>query len=327
MKTITCDQFHHFLYSIREDFEIVGPVILHDGTLSLGRLTAEPLALFAGRIPFRFTSLFFPHSERLFAMSDEYRFDKSGSSAKPLLVVGWRAEDLEALEFIDEFFRTGFRDDVFCDRRQSSVVIGVSGRCGVNGEFCRISEGKCDMELIYDGKHFIMAEYTENGRFLSEKIVWGEETDSLEALLQESRALRTPEREILQTASQLLMRNQVDDDFWAEIADRCIQCTSCTNVCPTCTCFDVYDMRLKRKIERYRMWDSCQMSGFMREASGHNPLASQSDRTRRRIRHKLVDDLHRWGRMTCFLCGRCDDVCPTGIGMKAVAAEIVERFG
>ncbi|MHC4412526.1 MAG: hypothetical protein ACYSW6_06080 [Planctomycetota bacterium] len=31
--------------------------------------------------------------------------------------------------------------------------------------------------------------------------------------------------------------------------------------------------------------------------------------------------------MTCMLCGRCDDVCPTGIGIKAVCKEMVDKYG
>ena len=49
--------------------------------------------------------------------------------------------------------------------------------------------------------------------------------------------------------------------------------------------------------------------------------------TRRRIHHKLAADVTGWGHKTCFLCGRCDEVCPTGIGIKAVCREMIERCG
>jgi heterodisulfide reductase subunit C len=74
------------------------------------------------------------------------------------------------------------------------------------------------------------------------------------------------------------------------------------------------------------MWDSCQLDGFMREASGHNPLGTEALRTRRRIHHKLAADPTRWGHLTCYLCGRCDAACPTGIGIQSVARRIVSRF-
>jgi formate hydrogenlyase subunit 6/NADH:ubiquinone oxidoreductase subunit I len=111
------------------------------------------------------------------------------------------------------------------------------------------------------------------------------------------------------------------------VSDRCIACTSCNLACPTCTCFDVFDRQAGDKVHRWRIWDSCQLDGFMREASGHNPMGQEYQRTRRRIHHKLGADVQRWGQISCMLCGRCDDVCPTGIGIKAVCKEMVEKYG
>ena len=30
---------------------------------------------------------------------------------------------------------------------------------------------------------------------------------------------------------------------------------------------------------------------------------------------------------SCYLCGRCDRVCPTGIGIKAVCREMLDQYG
>jgi formate hydrogenlyase subunit 6/NADH:ubiquinone oxidoreductase subunit I len=134
-------------------------------------------------------------------------------------------------------------------------------------------------------------------------------------------------REILRRASALLLADRVPDGFWAAIADRCIACTGCNLVCPTCTCFGVEDRCWPDRVERSRLWDSCQFDGFMREASGHNPLGTEALRTRRRLHHKLAADVRRWGIITCVACGRCETVCPTGIGLLSVAREMVERYG
>ena len=40
---------------------------------------------------------------------------------------------------------------------------------------------------------------------------------------------------------------------------------------------------------RARTWDACLYGGFTREASGHNPRASQALRLKRRHEHKLLD--------------------------------------
>ena len=56
-------------------------------------------------------------------------------------------------------------------------------------------------------------------------------------------------------------------------------------------------------------------------------MAEERVRTHRRIHHKLAADVMRWGHITCFLCGRCDRVCPTGIGIVSVCREMVETYG
>jgi sulfhydrogenase subunit beta (sulfur reductase) len=150
--------------------------------------------------------------------------------------------------------------------------------------------------------------------------------EAIELFTQASKQLPEADEKLLLRASTILRGDRVPDSFWAEIGDRCIACTGCNLVCPTCTCFGVQDWRSAKLVERSRMWDSCQLEGFMREASGHNPLGSEALRTRRRIHHKLAADPDKWGEISCFLCGRCDAVCPTGIGIVAVMRDLVERF-
>jgi formate hydrogenlyase subunit 6/NADH:ubiquinone oxidoreductase subunit I len=172
-----------------------------------------------------------------------------------------------------------------------------------------------------------MFAYSEAGRAVAAGISEDDAAGSLERLRQELELLPDDTERLLLQGAELLRVGRVPDSFWGEIGDRCIACTGCNLVCPTCTCFGVQDWRSAERVERSRMWDSCQLEGFMREASGHNPLGSEALRTRRRIHHKLAADPERWGEISCFLCGRCDAVCPTGIGIVAVTREMVVRFG
>ena len=151
--------------------------------------------------------------------------------------------------------------------------------------------------------------------------------ETIDRLKRESEALPDENEAFILRAATLIQTGRVPDLFWADIGDRCIACTACNLTCPTCNCFGVQDWRYTDRMERSRMWDSCQLDGFMREASGHNPLGTQALRTRRRIHHKLAADPERWGELGCMLCGRCDAACPTGIGIFAVAREMVARFG
>jgi ferredoxin len=325
MKAVTSEQFETFLRAVAERFDVRAPILLGGGTRALGRLAEGPLALAGGALPGKPVSVFFPQFETELTYSEGVTAMQA-PPLQPLLLVGLTAQDAECLAFIDRFFSERFPDDLYLNKRQGAIVAVVSGRCGRDGEFLKIAGGKCDFELVGDGTRFVVVPYTDAGRQLCTGIEGGEEA-GLGPLEAESRALRTEFADIVQRASQLLREERVPDGFWREIADRCIACTACNLACPTCTCFDVYDWKCGRCVERQRLWDSCQLDGFMREASGHNPLGTEALRTRRRIHHKLVADLERWGTITCFLCGRCDRVCPSGIGMEAVAREIIARFG
>ncbi len=327
MKTLTIQDIESFLRSIESIYDVHVPISLHDGTRTLGKLGGGPLAIAGGRIPQKITNVFFPQMETVLTIGPE-KIELSKPSPKPLLVVGFTAQDVDCLKFIDRFYSENYRDDVYFNKRDGAVIVSVSGRCGINGEFLKIASGNCDIELISDGQNYLFATYTDAGKTLAKKAKGRKADDDLIKQLQkESDALPNDDLELIRKASKLLLEEKVPDEFWVTISDRCIACTSCNLACPTCTCFDVFDRKSGDMVKRWRVWDSCQFDGFMREASGHNPMGKEDLRTRRRIHHKLAADVTRWGQITCMLCGRCDEVCPTGIGIKAVCREMVDKYG
>ena len=326
MKAVSLEELERFLESISSEYDVRVPVMLHDGTRTLGQIGEGRLAIRGGRIPFKPTSVFFPQWETMFLVDEEGKIKVAGRVEKPIFLLGMTAHDLDCLEFIDKFFSTNFHDDLYFNKRDGAVIVGISGRCGIDGGFMKIAGGKCDLELICEGEKFLVMPYSSKGKELEERIRCGAQDASIDMLKKESDIMPDEDQKILEKASQIMRSEKVPDEFWREIAGRCIACGTCNFVCPTCTCFEVYDRNQNGLIERQRMWDSCQFDGFMREASGHNPMAAEMIRTRRRIHHKLVADLTLWGHMTCFRCGRCDDACPTGIGIIAVCKEIVTRY-
>jgi sulfhydrogenase subunit beta (sulfur reductase) len=328
MKILTEQQLEAFFKSVESDYEVLVPLRLHDGTRSLGKPGEGPLALAGGAIPQKITNVFFPQIETVLTIGPD-GVKPQEAPAKPLLVVGFTAQDADCLEFIDRFYSEEYRDDVYFNKRDGAVIVCVSGRCGADGEFLKIAGEKCDMELICDGQNYLAVGYTKAGKKLLKKAPAGSEAPNgiFEELKKESDTLPANELELIQAASKLLLEDKVPEEFWLSISNRCIACTSCNLACPTCTCFDVFDREVDGKIHRWRVWDSCQLDGFMREASGHNPMGTERIRTRRRIHHKLAADVTRWGHVTCYLCGRCDRVCPTGIGIKAVCREMVDQYG
>ena len=327
MKIVTNQEVESFLRSIESDYDVLVPIGLHDGTRAMGKLSEGSLAIAGGRIPKKITNVFFPQMETVLTASSE-KIELSKPLPKPLFVAGFTAQDADCLKFIDRFYSENYRDDIYFNKRDEAVIVCVSGRCGKDGEFLKIAGENCDIELISDGRNYLLAAYTDTGKVLAQKAEGIEADDNvMQQLQKESDSLSGDDLELIQKASKLLLEEKVPDEFWKSVSDRCIACTSCNLACPTCTCFDVFDRKSNNRINRWRIWDSCQLDGFMREASGHNPMGTENLRTRRRIHHKLAADVTRWGQITCMLCGRCDDVCPTGIGIKAVCKEMVGKYG
>lgn len=325
MKKLTSAELESFFTLLGRDFDLRLPVISTGGDRVLGALADGEIALAGGALLAKPTAVFFPQEGEILAFCPENERSVF-PPAKKLFVAGFTPRDLLCLAFIDRFFADGLRDDLYFSRRDGAVIAAVSGFSGIAGCFVPPAGGGCDLEFIFDGTAWIVVPYSQTGESLAGLIASAAPADALAAVSKISAGFVEKDAEIIQAASRLLLQDRVPDSFWEEVAVSCILCTGCNLVCPTCTCFGVQDWRYSDRTVRSRMWDSCQLDGFMREASGHNPLGTEELRTRRRIHHKLAADRTKWGEISCFLCGRCDAVCPTGIGIVAVAKMMVERF-
>ena len=326
MKILTSDNLDRFFAGLAAKLEVRLPILLPDGTRSIGSPADGPLALHGGAVPGKPTAAFFPQQGTVFTAADGVTLEPPVAD-RQLFVLGFTSRDLACLRFIDRFFADGFCDDLYFRLRRGAIVAGVSGYCGPGGALLHPAGGDCDLEFFWDFSRWLVIPYSEAGLEIVAGLPDCTLPETMELFRQASNQCSDENEKMLLRASELLRSDRVPDLFWAEIGDRCIACTGCNLACPTCTCFGVQDWRSARQVERVRVWDSCQLDGFMREAGGHNPLGSEALRTRRRIHHKLAADPEKWGEISCFLCGRCDAVCPTGIGIIAVAKELVARFG
>jgi ferredoxin len=111
----------------------------------------------------------------------------------------------------------------------------------------------------------------------------------------------------------LLQRNQ-EHPRWEQVADRCLACTNCTLVCPTCFCSsvsEVTDLDMQTA-ERVRRWDSCFNPDFA-QVHGGNYRPSIRSRYRQWLTHKFASWIDQFDVSGCVGCGRCITWCPVGI--------------
>jgi sulfhydrogenase subunit beta (sulfur reductase) len=115
----------------------------------------------------------------------------------------------------------------------------------------------------------------------------------------------------------------VESPRWDDVASRCLACTNCTLVCPTCFCTSVEDVAdLTGDVaERRRVWDSCFTEDFSYIHGGSIRPEIRS-RYRQWMTHKLAAWVDQFGTSGCVGCGRCITWCPAAIDITAEAAAL-----
>jgi ferredoxin len=282
-------------------------------------------------------AIVYPQSEVMF----EYTLDaadpecnKLKPSAKdysPMAVVGIRPYDAAAFLLLQKNFDTPeYRDPYWCDAFEACTFVGLAVNHPRPTDFSTstgcgpFSEKGLDVLLVDMGDHFLAKVLTEKGEAFTGAAGWDADIDSDAALAEIEALKRAAEAEITtQVAFDNIDKAEIMDlynaDFWEDVAFSCINCGTCTYVCPTCWCFDIQDETHGKCGKRYKNWDSCMGSQFTIHASGHNPRGDKVMRVRQRFMHKLKYFLDRYqDGIMCVGCGRCVQSCPVNIDIRQV---------
>ena len=238
-------------------------------------------------------------------------------------------------------FMTADTDDVFYHSRDARTITVVMACAGPQNETCFCTSAQSgpfakkgyDLQFYDMGDSFLVDIGSEKGSRLAETEGFSDVDEERARgdiqLFQGNAHQKIPPLPQLKQAIDKLSNGGVPDDLWERFGKKCIVCGGCTFVCPTCTCFNVFDRKTgDGSGERIKATDACLYAGFTKEASGHNPRPTQGLRLKRRHEHKLLyyndRDTHD-SLCTCVGCGRCSDYCPVHIGtieiVKAIAGE------
>ncbi len=264
----------------------------------------------------------------------------AGTEDAPVALLGVRSCDLAAVRIHDRVLLQRQAADIhYATRRREAFVVAVACTDPAGTCFC-VSTGTgpspgegYDLaltEVYATGEHrFVVTAGSPTGDDVIADVV---ATSS--APLASAEDL-TGARDAIESATSRMGRRldtdglrelfdaQVESAHWDDVAARCLACTNCTLVCPTCFCTSVVDVTdLSGELgERHRVWDSC----FSREYSYiHGGSVRESGRSRYRqwISHKLGYWQDQFGSIGCVGCGRCITWCPAGIDITAEVAAL-----
>jgi NAD(P)H-flavin reductase/Fe-S-cluster-containing hydrogenase component 2 len=244
--------------------------------------------------------------------------------------LGVRACEIEALRIQDRVLMDGpVIDRDYAARRRDNLIVAVE--CAVAGGTCFCTSMGTGPE-VRDGFDLALAELDEGfvvrvgsprGQSVVDELALPSATD---AQADAARTSVTRVREQIKPIDPTFTTDGLPDRLvaaaesprWAEIAERCLACTNCTLVCPTCFCTSISqrsDLDGQRASAE-RTWDSCFTLDFARVAGG-NFRPRVEDRYRQWLTHKFATWTTQFGSSGCVGCGRCISWCPVGIDVRA----------
>jgi len=341
MKFITIDKkdWTKGIDKSRETYQLFGPIKDENGCQIRALDTdVQPDMAYTDSV-LSAKSVLFPQTEKILttcldeAVDDHHIMKRAEADYTPRAVLGIRPYDAKAIQLVKMNFDTDeYKDPYWCDAYEATTFVGLgitkpgpfdfSTSTG-SGPF---SEEGLDILLADLDDKYLAKVLTPKGEAFAAAAGFDAAADE-----KESKALM----DILKKEAESNIASSIQTDklaektvldlheapFWDDVAFSCINCGTCTYVCPTCWCFDIQDEAKLKESTRFRNWDTCMSPLFTRHATGHNPRGEKIQRVRQRFMHKLKYFLDKYDQgIMCVGCGRCVKSCPVNIDIRQVSA-------
>lgn len=266
---------------------------------------------------------FLPSMEEMFSFQKDkegYHIELPSSNGQKQLIFGIRPCDANAMAILDKTFEDAYEDPYYLSKRKNTVLVGLGCAKPYDSCFCTslgsspTDSANVDLMLTDIGDWFLVKAITDAGKELITK------TSSLigrATKADETRARKTRDAAYSKITRHLdtkdidkkLLSSFEAQDFWEEIAAKCISCGICTLLCPTCYCFDINDELVKDRGTRFRSWDSCSFPVYTKMPM-ENPRVEKWRRVRNKVCHKYEFYPMLFDVIACTGCGRCIRQCP-----------------
>jgi sulfhydrogenase subunit beta (sulfur reductase) len=246
------------------------------------------------------------------------------------IIFGIHPCDIHGLLTMDRFYSYAIEDPYYLESRKNALILGHScwpdENCLCKSTNTHIVEEGYDLFLSdIEDSYLVWIGSTRGDDLIRIKPDFFEEgiADSdIQNFIQwrEDRD-KAYTNEINFAAMADLMELKYNDPVWEKLGDACLACGSCTNVCPTCNCYNVEDRPVlgKNYSNISRCWDACTLENYSGVAGGENFREKRSDRLKLWYTHKLQAYICKYGKPACVGCGRCVSTCPVDINIKTVS--------
>ncbi|MEW6039896.1 MAG: 4Fe-4S dicluster domain-containing protein [Elusimicrobiota bacterium] len=263
---------------------------------------------------------------------------------KRTIILGVKSCDMRAKNILDAFFLEHVQQDDFYGVNNLNTLIFTSD-CPEPGKncFCSLVGGKPYIESPADlrpgttfdlnfspaGDGFVVESGSGNG----EKVIRQTQAFFKEASSEQISQIEVSRKKALslmevlnrkflsmkQSNLQKLAKDKFHSDWWKKASEKCVQCTGCNMICPSCYCF-LLSETLQGK-ERY--WDACHFTAYARMAGGASPRPKVYERFRNRYQCKFNFRMQNYGQYACSGCGRCIEVSPCKIDIRETMSGLI----
>ena len=286
-------------------------------------------------------SVIFPQTEKMLSATldesndNHHIMERVDTDYSPRAVLGIKPYDAKAFKFLELNFNTEeYKDPYFCDAMAATTFVGLAVNNPGNFDFSTsvgsgpFEEEGLDILLVDTGDDYLAKVLTDKGENFLAKSGFDNKTDETASLEIINKLKEKAEKVITSKISYDKLKGKTvlelyNAPFWDDTAFSCINCGTCTYVCPTCWCFDIQDETKDKSCTRYKNWDTCMSRLFTEHATGHNPRGEKVQRFRQRFMHKLkyFPDKYDQGLM-CVGCGRCIKQCPANIDIREICEQM-----
>lgn len=336
------EYFNGFVESLMKEYKVAAPTKRGDKSFAFNTIT-DPSDICLDHIPTILPpkKYFLPQHEILL----EYDTSKGQNmqafvDIEPMVILGVHSCDIAGIQCLNHVFMDRPKDYHYQTRHDKILLIGYEclkkcdefASCGLMNT--HTPTGGYDLFMTDMGDYYFFDINTFAGERMTSKYGKFEPcTDEAEKQLKKIRSDRKKifrnETDVNLSEIPSIFEWGFDSHVWERTAERCLSCGNCTNVCPTCYCYDVVDepeMNLS-KGHRVRVWDSCQNESFAMIAGGENFREKRFQRTRHRFFRKFKYPVDRYGKFFCTGCGRCSRQCMASINLKETISKLKTSWG
>ncbi len=292
--------------------------------------------------PYTWKKYLFPPVESIFKAKKEgknFKILEKENKEVFYAFIGVRACEINAINIQDKIFIEGeYINPEYKQVRNNIFIVAVNCSKAGNTCFCLSMEAGPEVKKGYDlllteinnsPKHFFVIEAgSSKGLEILQKLEFCiasvEEISELKKVINSTKKQMGRELNLPDVKKKLA--ESYDNPYWNEIANRCLTCTNCTMVCPTCFCSSVEDVTdlTGEYAERIRKWDSCFTLDYS-YIHGNTVRKTSASRYRQWLTHKFSTWIDQFGVNGCVGCGRCITWCPVGIDVTEEIKKLIDK--